>query len=58
MADCIDVIHPCWVGEGEYDHDWRFYGGDFSVGDPSVWYCRHCDAWDQDREPPSYDDDY
>ena len=54
----IDVSHPCWTGvESDFDHDWRYDGGDYSVGIYPGWECTTCGEVDCDREPPSYDDD-
>lgn len=49
----------CAIGTPDEDHDWRYDGGDESVGVPAVWICRHCGKVDErDREPPSDDYDY
>ena len=40
------------------DHDWRYDGGDWSVGIPGAWVCQKCGKEDCQSEPPSYDDDY
>ena len=43
---------------GEDVCEWKYDGGDYSVGINPGWVCQTCDAVDTDREPPSYDDDY
>lgn len=58
MADSSPSRNCAGTPEEEPDHEWRYDGGDESVGVPGAWICRHCGAVDIDREPPSYDDDY
>jgi hypothetical protein len=55
---------PCYLGRGEFDHDWQFISDWF--GDPGVingtadcsrYECLRCGAEDHESEPPDYDYD-
>lgn len=57
--------HPCYVGDGELEHDWQYVSDCY--GDPGVvngtcdcshWHCRVCDSEDNDEPAPSGDDYY
>lgn len=39
------------------DHEWKYDGGDWSVGIPGGWVCINCGLTDINREPPSFEDD-
>lgn len=53
--------HPCDIGEGELDHDWKFHSdsqGDGWMTESYYWWeCESCGEIDNDRDPPSYEDD-
>lgn len=57
--DAVDSILICGDGIPELeDHDWRFDPGEWDVGIPSAWVCDACGKVDDQRSPPSYDEDY
>ena len=53
MVKRPESSRDCMDGTPDEDHDWRYDGGDFSVGIYGAWVCRACGKEDCDREPPS-----
>ena len=54
--------HPCYIGHGEYDHDWEYhsdwYGDPDVIGgtvDCSHWECSTCGLIDDELDPPHDD---
>lgn len=49
--------HPCDIGDGEIDHDWKFNSDWNEGGQWHWWECKACGAEDHEREPPELCDD-
>jgi hypothetical protein len=52
--------HPCYIGEGEFDHEWQFQDDSFDheYGGQQVhyWLCEECGA-EREMEYADYHDD-
>jgi len=60
-VQCLVMLpeHPCYVGDGGYDHNWEFqddsFGHEFGVEVVQYFRCSEC-ATERDIEPGDYDD--